>query len=262
MTNAVAHTEFISALDRMGITCRGLDEARETANAPTMPAAWRPVQEDEAVALISAALHGSGGLDEVTAVVRDIAFRNSGATSLAVRILETEAAQRTIDAVMRLAAPLDKAISAAVRQARPDVERAESAMAARGLDRPRWREADGTILYANEPHRARGKASAMGPDQLALYLAWEATWQRWQALHGLVMRAQRIGLLGPTATAVGELRKVPDAPLSRAAEASLAADEAARKDSRRTWMPMAAERGSGADDGSPGRQTFERTPRT
>lgn len=262
MTNAVAHAEFISALDRAGITCKGLDDARAVANAPTMPDAWRPVDESDAVALISDALHGPGGLDAVTAVVRDLAFRNSGATSLALRIIETEAAQRTIDALTRLAVPIDRALVAAIRQARPDVERTETAMAARGLTRPRFRDEDGAILWANEPHRAHAHAAAMGPDALAAYLAWRAAWDRWNALHGLVSRAQRIGLLGAKATAVGELRKVPDAPLSRAAEAALAADKAGSQGNGAGWMPLAAERGSGADDGSPGRQTFERTPRS
>jgi hypothetical protein len=261
MTNATAHAEFLAALDRAGIACRGLDEARAVANAPVLPDAWRPVDEDEAVALISAALHGPGGVDAVTAVVRDVAFRNGGVTSLALRIMETEAAQRTIAAVLRLAAPIDRALSGAIRQARPDVERAETAMAAAGLNRPRLKQEDGVILFANEHHRARAQAAATGPDGLAAYLRWEAAWQRWQALHGLVSRAQRIGLLDGRAAAVTELRKVPDAPLSRAAEGALAANEAARHTQRRGWMPLAAERHSAADTGEPGRQTFERTQR-
>lgn len=261
MTSATAHTEFIAALDRAGITCRGLDEARAIAAAPTLPDQWRPVPEDEAVSLISAALHGPGGIDAVTAVVRDLAFRNSGATSLALRIMETEAAQRTITALSKLATPIDRALVAAIRQARPDVERAETAMAAAGCNRPRLKQEDGAILFANEHHRARNQAAAVGPDGLAAYVAWQDTWARWQALHGLVSRAQRIGLLDSTAAAASELRKVPDAPLSHAAVQALAADEAERRSTRRGFMPMAAERHSAGDDGSPGRQTYERTPR-
>lgn len=223
-------TQAITALRRVGITIRDLDEAAELAAVDPVPETLRRWSVSEADAQMTAAL---GDPKRLAAVAANVAFRDSGAAETARRLVQHSRDQRVLALFAGAAKAMDEALCKALRDVRPRVEAAEKTLATLGMSRPRLMEhdQDGGVIRSI-PNVAKGQLRREaverrdGGEALRAVQHWEDVHGRYAALHGVVARLLRLRAL-PEGAACRALTAPIPAPPERA-EVARRADEAAR----------------------------------
>lgn len=234
---------IISELRRLGITLPALDRAAALWERDPIPMnVVRPSQTD-ADAQMAAVMGDPAKLEKV---VREIAYRNSGAAEQARRLLFRSRDYAVLALLNGAARDIDRALSKELERIRPEVEDAERALPGHGMTAPRLvefdRDGNGGVARSNvksgqlreqaaERRRQDGGAALTALDR------WGDASARFAALVRVVSRARRAGVLSESAVCLRRSgptwAPVEQAELIRRAEAQARAAKRSEAEKRR-----------------------------